>query len=183
MQLRPATGGRRREAWLDAAERKGRSSAGRKVATRRASPADQSLTSPIRDAFAKLLPLSELACGALPRRAGLPSGTQSSPVRVVVRSAVKCNSSHCGIKTESTRKRRRSETRTPAEETGAASGRRGKRSGRRRRGRRARTLPLRSAPNRRGGRQELRRHTGTCPATNEIEVDHHFHCHPLSCGP
>lgn len=24
------------------------------------------------------------------------------------------------------------------------------------------------------------RHTGTCPAMNESEVDPHFHCHPLA---
>ncbi|TWW69095.1 hypothetical protein D4764_19G0008940, partial [Takifugu flavidus] len=82
-----------------------------------------------------------------------PTDTQPSPGRTVVHLAVKCNSSHCGIKTDSTHNRRRSETRTQAGETGAASGRRGKRSSRR------------------------RWNTGTCPAKNE--VDHHFHDHPL----
>lgn len=187
MQLRSATGGRRRKAWLNATKWKGRSSTGRKVATRCASPDDQSLTSQIRRRAVSTTRrvcqvASTLVVGvrSAAKTGHFPTDTQPLPVRVVVHSAVKCNSSHCGIKTDSTRKRRRSETRTQAGETGAASGRRGKRSSRRRWGRRAGTLSLRSALNRLCARRELSWHTGTCPAMNESEVDHHFHCHPLA---
>lgn len=151
MQLRSVTGGRRRKAWLNATKWKGRSSTGRKVATRCASPSDQSLTSQIRrrtvsTARRVCQVASTLVVGV--RRGAktghFPTDTQPSPVRTVVHLAVKCNSSHCGIKTDSTHNRRRSETRTQAGETGAASGRRGKRSSRRRWARQPRTRCLRS---------------------------------------
>lgn len=56
----------------------------------------------------------------------LPTNTQPLPLHIAfffLNSAVKCNSSLCGLKTESRHKQRRSETRTHAVETGAASGR------------------------------------------------------------
>lgn len=153
------------------------------MATRCASPADQSLTSQIRrravsPARRVCQVASTLVVGvrSAAKTGHCSTDTQPLPVRVVAHSAVKCNSSHCGIKTDSTRKRRRSETRTQAGETGAASGRRGKHS----RGRQACALSLLSALNRLCARQELRWHTGTCPAMNDSEVDHHFHSHPLA---
>lgn len=184
MQLRSVTGGRRRKAWLNATKWNGRSSStGRKVATWCASPADQSLTSQIRrravsPARRVCQVASTLVVGvrSAAKTGHFSTNTQPSPVRVVVHSAVKCNSSHCGIKTDFTRNRRRSETRTQAGETGAASGRRGKPS----RGRQACALSPRPALNRLCARQELRWYMGTCPAMNDSEVDHHFHCHPLA---
>lgn len=151
MQLRSLTGGRRRKAWLNATKWKGRSSAGRKVATRCASPSDQSLTSQIRrrtvSTARRICQVASTLVVGVRRGAKtghFPTDTQPSPVRTVVHLAVKCNSSHCGIKTDSTHNRRRSETRTQAGGTGAASGRRGKRSSRRRWARPPRTRCLRS---------------------------------------
>lgn len=97
------------------------------MATRCASPSDQSLTSQIRrrtvsTARRVCQVASTLVVGV--RRGAktghFPTDTQPSPVRTVVHLAVKCNSSHCGIKTDSTHNRRRSETRRQAGETGAA---------------------------------------------------------------
>lgn len=110
-----------------------------------------------------------------------PTHTQPAPVRVVVRSAGKCNSRHCGIKTASTRKttpeRNKDASRGDAEQRAAGEvstpvgvGEDGGRA----------HFPLRSAPNRLCARRELRWHTGTCPAVNESEVDQHWHGHPLA---
>lgn len=186
MQLRAVTGGRRRKAWLNATKWKGRSSVGRKVATRCASPSDQSLTSQIcRRTVSTARRVCQVASTLVvgvrsgAKTGHFPTDRQPSPVLSAVHLAVKCNSSHCGIKTDSTHKRRRSETRTQGGETGAASGRGGKRSSRRRWGRQPRTLSLYSVLNPLCARQEFRWSTGTCPAMTESEEDHHFHYHPL----
>lgn len=123
MQLRAATGGGRRKACVNKTKWKGRSSIGRKVATRWASPSEQSLTSQIlrraqstarRVRQVSSTPLGDVQSGA--KTGHLSTSTQPPPVHTVVHFAVKCNSSHCGVKTEFPHKQRRSETRTNAGE-------------------------------------------------------------------
>lgn len=151
------------------------------MATRCASPSEQSLTSQIccrAGSTARSVPpqvastpLDDVQSGA--RTGHLPTNAQPPPARTVVHFAVRCNSSLRGITTEFARKQRRSETRTDAGETGAAERPGGKRSGPRRW-----KLPPRSFFCVSG--TEFRQHTGTCPIRTECEEDHQFHCHPFA---
>lgn len=121
MQLRTVSGGRRCRACVSQTKWKGRSSIGRKVATRCASPSKQSLTSQIRRRAGSTArrvcqvlsaPLGDVQSGA--QTGYSASSTQPLSVHSVVPFAVKCNSSLCGIKTAFIHKQRRSETRTNA---------------------------------------------------------------------